>query len=1024
MAERSCSDEHGSFLSERGVSPAMLLSHNSAELPSIEVSNGMILDLYHFLYKHPQCTFQSFRRWVAILMGYKWPIIEFPTAKALRQSVIRLSSRLTKFRKEPNSVVKDALIKSFFAEKYCLPKYVVRGKLCSSSTSSSSCDYCEDIQSENESLKSHNAHLISEISMRNEEVKENRRKVKESQYKLYSLHRNSRKKIMRRDYEIKSKKQEVAEKSKLIVDLEKKLVEADIQIQSLKKKMDRIRHRVAYWKEKCSTVSDLSEDLQPKLELNHQKAKSMLHEEISQLEHENLDLQETVEELLSTEDIITYHQGKYTDDVRACCYELLSLNVGVRNVKAVISTVLKNITHKSVERLPCQTTLCDMMVESLTVAQAQLGEELTREECNYHTLQTDGTTKYGDHFATYDIATNETIYHLGLRQIFSGSAQNTLETLTEILEDLNVVSKELGGNSVSESILLKIKNTMSDRHSAEKLFSQLLQEYRGTIIPDIISGWDKMSPHEKTQLTRINNFYCGLHLLVGLAEAAEAVLNEWETNVCEIGDQSRSSGTQRLVRTACKAFHHKGSGCSLYFRTYCRSNGILKIPLAPFRGNRFNIIFYDAAGVYFLKSHMEAYLRHHHPSALNRLLQAVLSDLQVSHYVVGIRALGIIDKVVTGPFWRHLESSSVSILEMSDTYSKMKNKFEEWSKDAQVVMDNEELLFADFTNIDDSVSKVLFQSTPDADAMTQEILQLLFQSFSITLQRLVIDHLPGGMYNAVVDPQVIQETQSVPKTNIAPERDFAVLDRLMTQKPNATYIALESLLLYSHNKTAVWLENKTIEEKKRLLHAARTLTSVHRANFRKRREDIELKRKEILLQKEKEQMKKTEKEIREKEELTKKINLVGLWTTQDEVLTGLDKIVGKKAKKDALKLQISFRKKVLGQTSDNQTLFQFSHIRKIFTDSQLLQNLCKLLSLNYDHQTLTSVDIQRDPELLIYRQIEHQFNCDGRLVWYKGTVLSFDKETKEYRILYDNEEEEYSFPLLEDLEKKEVKILI
>ena len=116
--------------------------------------------------------------------------------------------------------------------------------------------------------------------------------------------------------------------------------------------------------------------------------------------------------------------------------------------------------------------------------------------------------------------------------------------------------------------------------------------------------------------------------------------------------------------------------------------------------------------------------------------------------------------------------------------------------------------------------------------MTQEILQLLFQSFVITLQRLVVDHLPGGMYNSVVDPQIIQETKSVPNTNVTPERDFAVLDRLMTQKPNATYIALEALLLYSHNK---WLENKTIEERKRLMHAARTLTSVHRANFRKRR---------------------------------------------------------------------------------------------------------------------------------------------------------------------------------------------
>ena len=91
-------------------------------------------------------------------------------------------------------------------------------------------------------------------------------------------------------------------------------------------------------------------------------------------------------------------------------------------------------------------------------------------------------------------------------------------------------------------------------------------------------------------------------------------------------------------------------------------------------------------------------------------MQAILSDLQVSHYVVGIRALGIIDKVVTGPFWRHLESSSVSILEMSETYSKMKNKFEEWSEDTQVVMDNEELLFADFTNIDGSAGTNIHDS--------------------------------------------------------------------------------------------------------------------------------------------------------------------------------------------------------------------------------------------------------------------------------------------------------------------------
>ena len=35
----------------------------------------------------------------------------------------------------------------------------------------------------------------------------------------------------------------------------------------------------------------------------------------------------------------------------------------------------------------------------------------------------------------------------------------------------------------------------------------------------------------------------------------------------------------------------------------------------------------------------------------------------------------------------------------------------------------------------------------------------------------------------------------------------------MSQKSNATYIALESILLYSHNKTSLWLNSKPPDEK-------------------------------------------------------------------------------------------------------------------------------------------------------------------------------------------------------------------
>ena len=61
---------------------------------------------------------------------------------------------------------------------------------------------------------------------------------------------------------------------------------------------------------------------------------------------------------------------------------------------------------------------------------------------------------------------------------------------------------------------------------------------------------------------------------------------------CDKEPSSRSSGTQQLIRTSCKAFHHRGSqqsGSSTLFRSYLRNHGIHKIPLAPFVGNRFNI---------------------------------------------------------------------------------------------------------------------------------------------------------------------------------------------------------------------------------------------------------------------------------------------------------------------------------------------------------------------------------------------------------------------------------------------------
>ena len=162
--------------------------------------------------------------------------------------------------------------------------------------------------------------------------------------------------------------------------------------------------------------------------------------------------------------------------------------------------------------------------------------------------------------------------------MFSGSAKNTLD-VNEILEDLDVVQDHLGHAKVSHKIISKLKNTLLDRHGAEKLFNHLLAEYRADILPQVMSNWSELSNPERDQFTRMNNFFCGLHFLVDLADSAEATLSLWEMTH-ELPGCRNSSGTQRLIRTACKAFHARGSqlqaGCSSQFHAFLRSKELTR----------------------------------------------------------------------------------------------------------------------------------------------------------------------------------------------------------------------------------------------------------------------------------------------------------------------------------------------------------------------------------------------------------------------------------------------------------------
>ena len=242
---------------------------------------------------------------------------------------------------------------------------------------------------------------------------------------------------------------------------------------------------------------------------------------------------------------------------------------------------------------------------------------------------------------------------------------------------------------------------------------------------------------------------------------------------------------------------------------------------------------------------MQKFIESVHGKEAHRLLKAVLSDLKNPLYIAGCRALGLIDKVVTGPLWRKIQDSSISVLDMGPVYCELLEKCDSWGLDAQSFTEGSALLEkASRIHVDDVWGELI--ADHESNTLTQELLQLLFKAFSITTNRLLIDHLPGGKFHSVTDAQVIQDTASVPTTNVSPERDFAVLDRVLREKPNASLIALESLILFAHNKTSKWLDECEVSEREKLFKAARMLAPAIKDKFRARKFEIQRNEESLL----------------------------------------------------------------------------------------------------------------------------------------------------------------------------------
>ena len=107
------------------------------------------------------------------------------------------------------------------------------------------------------------------------------------------------------------------------------------------------------------------------------------------------------------------------------------------------------------------------------------------------------------------------------------------------------------------------------------------------------------------------------------------------------------NGVVRFIKSASSAFARGGSesaGVHGQFKAYVKDSlhehGFNTIPLVPFRGNRFNILFFNAGFIFLLHQEMKSFLEKN--GATNGLLKAVEADLNEPFYIASCKALGLI----------------------------------------------------------------------------------------------------------------------------------------------------------------------------------------------------------------------------------------------------------------------------------------------------------------------------------------------------------------------------------------------
>ena len=579
----------------------------------------------------------------------------------------------------------------------------------------------------------------------------------------------------------------------------------------------RAQKRASKWKRKEHT-----------LVREENKKVQRLNDEVLYLQNENEKMKEKIEEILNGKCARTFHGGRYSDVVREVCYSLLARGVSTRDVGPIIQKILKKFAHMDIKQLPWKSVVSNMLAECEQVGKIHIAKTMLQGDNN--TLHLDGTRKRFNEYSAFQLTTGDGSQGLsfGFEAMAAGSTDDYMCATKDLISELAklLVPKDASEREIEmkQGQLLKtIKNVQSDRHVVNKNYFEQLKIYRASFLPKIIPHFNELSAEEVSKVVRMNQLFCGMHAIIGMANVCKDALKEFEnvaaSELVTSGFQKGNARSFDILMEISKAFtrghsYQKG-GVVDFWESYLHNKNS-KNKIVSFRGERINVLYVIAAAAYYHRDHIKDFLEHDCIQN-GKLLQAI-RDIGEKIFPASFRALGMIGKLITSPLMRLIEDKEKHIFSLNKTWEHIVTKLESFSANATPLMEGVEIVLEGQVTKDD-IYEELMKENEELDDLTEECLRVLCCSCAILLKRQLKDQLPGGKYYKPSD-EIMEETAGTPKENIISERDFAQLDRLLEKCPTTSTIAASGIVCFINNKIPEYLENLSEEEKHAIIQCA------------------------------------------------------------------------------------------------------------------------------------------------------------------------------------------------------------